>query len=49
LLISGGFFVLTIYGLLRGALDVGEAHTAFAALMAFVALAVNVYLVLTVG
>jgi hypothetical protein len=49
LLITVGFFLFTIYGLIRGVGDILGTPTALAAFLAFVALVVNVYLILAVG
>ena len=49
LFITVTFLLFTIYGLLRGAADILGAPTLVAAALAFVALAVNVYLFLAVG
>jgi hypothetical protein len=49
LLINTGFFLFTIYGLWQGVTDIRGSSTAVTAVLAFVALVVNVYLVLTVG
>lgn len=49
LLITVGFFIFTIYGLLQGVGDILGAPTAVVAALAFAALAGNAYLVLTIG
>jgi hypothetical protein len=49
LLISLGFFLFTLYGLWQGFEDFLGAPTLVAALVAFLILAFNVYLVLAVG